>query len=40
MFAISCRALLLSPEVIDEENFPFKITFLFSNYRNPSPFTV
>jgi hypothetical protein len=27
MFAISCHALFLSPEVIDEENFAFKITF-------------
>ena len=29
MFAISCHALFLPPEVIDEENFAFKITFLF-----------
>ena len=27
MLAISCHALFLSPEVIDEENFAFKITF-------------
>ena len=30
MFLISCHALFLHPEVIDEENFAFKITFLFS----------
>ena len=30
IFAISCRALFVSREVIDEKNFAFKITFLFS----------
>ena len=34
LFAISCRALFLSPEVIDEENFPFKITFFFTYSSN------
>ena len=35
MFAISCHALFLSPEVIDEENFSFKITF-FSSCTPPT----
>jgi hypothetical protein len=34
MFVISCNALFLSPEVIEEENFAFKITFFSS--RAPS----
>jgi hypothetical protein len=40
MFAISCHALFLSPEVIDEENFAFKITFLFSYTSNNTTFSL
>jgi hypothetical protein len=32
--SISCHDLFLSPEVIDEENFDFIITFLFSYSSN------
>ena len=38
MFVISCHALFLSPEVIDEENFAFKITFLISYNSNNRTF--
>jgi len=34
MFPISCHALFLSLEVIDEEYFAFKIIFLFSYSSN------
>jgi hypothetical protein len=34
MFVISYHALFLPPEVIDEEHFAFKITFLFSYSSN------
>ena len=34
IFAISCHALFLFAEVIDEENFAFKIAFLFSHSSN------
>ena len=42
MFAISCHALFLPPEVIDEENinFAFKITFLFSYSSNNTTFSL
>jgi hypothetical protein len=40
MFAISCHALFLPPEVIDEENFAFKITFLFSDSSNNTTFSL
>ena len=40
MFAISCHALFLPPEVIDEENFAFKITFLFSCSSNNTTFSL
>ena len=34
MFVISCHALFLSAEVIDEENFAFKTAILFSYSSN------
>ena len=40
MFAISCHALVLTQEVIDEENFAFKITFLFSYSSNNTTFSL
>ena len=40
MFAISCHALFLSPEVIDEDNIAFKITFLFSYSSNNTTFSL
>ena len=40
MFAISCHALFSSPEVIDEQNFTFKITFLFSYSSNNTTFSL
>jgi hypothetical protein len=40
MFAISCYALFLPPEVIEEENFAFKITFLFSCFSNNTTFSL
>ena len=38
IFALSCHALFLSAEVIDEENFAFKIAFLFSHSSNNTTF--
>jgi hypothetical protein len=40
MFAISCYALFLPPDVIYEENFAFKITFLFSCSSNHTTFSL
>ena len=40
MFVIFCHALFLSPEVIDEENFAFKIIFLFSCSFNNTTFSL
>ena len=40
MFAISCHALFLSPEVIDEENFAFKITSLFVLFQQYNFFSI
>ena len=40
VFAISCHVLFLPPEVIDEENFAFKITFLFSCSSNNTTFSL
>ena len=40
MFAISCHVLFLSPEVIDEENFAFKITFHFLYSSNNTTFSL
>ena len=40
MFAISCHALFVPQEVIDEESFAFKITFLFSYSSNNTTVAV
>ena len=40
MFAISCHALFSSQEVIDKENFAFKMTFLFSYSSNNTTFSL
>ena len=40
MFLISCHSLFLHPEVIDEENFAFKIAVLFSYSSNNTTFSL